>query len=115
MAPEVIDPGSNGYDVRADIWSLGITIIELAYGEAPYANERPTDVLMPAFSFIYLFLQVVVHISTDEPPSMENPHTPFFIKRKFSNQLADLVSLCLQFDPSKRYKESQLASRLYLS
>lgn len=94
MAPEVINPEEKGYDSSADIWSLGITTIELAYGDAPYANERPTE--------------VVVHISTDQPPSMETPHTPLFFKPKFSTCVGDFVSCCLYVEPGKRHTTSQL-------
>eukprot|EP00116_Pleurobrachia_bachei_P014687 sb/3474949/ len=41
MSPERIDPpieGESNYDIRADVWSLGITLHELAYNKYPY-NE----------------------------------------------------------------------------
>ncbi|UJR36053.1 hypothetical protein I4U23_028790 [Adineta vaga] len=49
MAPEVIACAHQfdyEFDERCDIWSLGITAIELGDGEAPLANLHPTKVLL---------------------------------------------------------------------
>ncbi|CAD1471303.1 unnamed protein product, partial [Heterotrigona itama] len=40
MAPERIDPTGNPsqYDIRSDVWSLGISLVELATGKFPYES-----------------------------------------------------------------------------
>lgn len=55
--PERIDPKKPDYDIRADIWSLGITLVELATGSFPYKGCH-TD------------FEVLTCVLENDPPSL---------------------------------------------
>jgi serine/threonine-protein kinase OSR1/STK39 len=80
MAPEVLQEQS-GHTEKADIWSLGITAIELATGAAPYAHLHELD--------------IVQKILKAPPPQLPRAGG-------FSPEFRDFVRKCMNSDPGRR-------------
>eukprot|EP01130_Rhizamoeba_saxonica_P016723 TRINITY_DN7782_c0_g1_i1.p1 TRINITY_DN7782_c0_g1~~TRINITY_DN7782_c0_g1_i1.p1 ORF type:complete len:308 (+),score=74.23 TRINITY_DN7782_c0_g1_i1:529-1452(+) len=78
MAPEMITV-TNGYNYKVDIWSIGITAIEIAKGRPP--NSEISEV------------KVVLTICQSIPPRLHG---------SYSRQFKDFVSMCLNKNPGKR-------------
>ncbi|CAJ2665324.1 mitogen-activated protein kinase kinase 3 isoform X1 [Trifolium pratense] len=92
MSPERIR--NESYSYPADIWSLGLALLECGTGEFPYtANEGPVN----------LMLQIL-----DDP-------SPSPSKEKFSPEFCSFVDACLLKDPDNRPTAEQLLSHPFIT
>ncbi|XP_032241097.1 myosin-IIIb isoform X3 [Nematostella vectensis] len=97
MAPEVIACEQQldySYDMRCDVWSIGITGIELADGVAPLSDEHP--------------MRALFKIPRNKPPTMKHPE-------KWSHEYRDFIAHCLIKDFEERPFVSQLLQHPFLN
>lgn len=99
MSPERFDPdtyGANYNGYAADIWSLGLTLMELFLGYFPFLlpGQRPDwATLMCAICF-------------GDPPTLP--------EGRGSEEFRSFVSCCLQKEATKRWSAAQLLSHPFI-
>ncbi|OWM68140.1 hypothetical protein CDL15_Pgr016340 [Punica granatum] len=87
MAPEVIH-SHTGYSFKADIWSFGITAMELAHGRPPHSHLSPSK---------SLFMKITKRFRFSDYEKLKKDSN-----KKFSKAFKDMVASCLDQDPSRR-------------
>jgi STE20-like kinase len=96
MAPEVVMCETfrdNPYDYKADIWSLGVTLIEFAQMEPPNHQMAP--------------MRVLLKIQKADPPKLDKPSI-------WSKEFNDFIAYCLTKDPAQRPNASDLLNHPFI-
>lgn len=109
MAPEVMEQ-IHGYDYKADIWSLGITALELAKGYAPYAKYPPMKVLILTIQEDPPNLD-----SYDEEDEADDGLDQIVVDEEWSSSFRNLVDTCLQKNPARRPTCQELLQSKHLN
>ncbi|KAJ8001880.1 hypothetical protein DPEC_G00173990 [Dallia pectoralis] len=97
MAPEVVmceTSKDRPYDYKADIWSLGVTLIELAQVEPPNHEMNP--------------MRVLLKIAKADPPTLMQPS-------KWSPEFSDFLRRCLDKNVDNRWNVAQLLQHPFVS
>ncbi|XP_027688704.2 serine/threonine-protein kinase 10 [Chelonia mydas] len=97
MAPEVVQcetSKENPYNYKADIWSLGITLIEMAEMEPPFHELNP--------------MRVLLKISKSQPPTLRCP-------KRWSEEFKDFLRKSLERNPEVRWSASQLLQHPFVA
>uniref|UniRef100_A0A672ZUZ4 non-specific serine/threonine protein kinase n=1 Tax=Sphaeramia orbicularis TaxID=375764 RepID=A0A672ZUZ4_9TELE len=97
MAPEVVmceTSKDRPYDYKADIWSLGVTLIELAQIEPPNHEMNP--------------MRVLLKIAKSDPPTLMQPS-------RWSPEFSDFLKRCLDKNVDNRWTAPQLLQHPFVS
>ena len=84
MAPEVFEAGEEGD--KSDVWSLGMTLLELAERKHPYMYLSPSE--------------VVEKLTKEPPPSLSSS--------KWSPEFVDFMGKCLVKNVYRRWSVKEL-------
>lgn len=97
MAPEVVmceTSKDRPYDYKADIWSLGVTLIEMAQVEPPNHEMNP--------------MRVLLKIAKSDPPTLMQPS-------RWSPDFSDFLKRCLDKNIDNRWSAMQLLQHSFVS
>ncbi|XP_005996976.1 serine/threonine-protein kinase 10-like [Latimeria chalumnae] len=97
MAPEVViceTSKDTPYDYKADIWSLGITLIEMAEMEPPHHELNP--------------MRVLLKITKAEPPTLRTP-------KRWSSDFKDFLKKALEKNVEARWSANQLLQHPFVA
>jgi serine/threonine protein kinase len=102
MAPERIQ--GSPYTVKSDVWSVGLSLMELAIGKFPFGSSADDDEAGGPQGILDLLQQIVLEPSPKLPKS-----------DAFPSILEDMIAKCLMKDPADRPtpKELYVRSQLY--
>jgi len=90
MAPEVLK--QNNYDQKADIWSMGIAVIEMAEGRPPLSDLHP--------------LRALLQIPSNPPPTLSD--------NQWTQNMHSFLALCLEKNPDLRSTASMLLKHPFI-